>query len=218
MSSYRYDKFFDFFLKKFGEPHSSQPVSQSEIDKYQEKLPEQLFTYWKTLGWCGYGDGLVWMVDSSLYEGILTDWLRGSPFEHRQDLSVVMRTAFGELSIWAKGKGRVIKINPALNVIYHYPDKDANDYTDEEEGEYMRRFWGMQKREYLDYDDESDTPLFDRTFKELGSLKSDEVYGFKHHHALGGAETLDNLEVMKLDVYHDICRQIANPKLITQKL
>ncbi len=67
------------------------------IGRFAHKLPEQLFTYWRQLGWSGYGNGLIWMTNPAGYEAILGDWLQGTPFENRDDLSVIARTAFGSI-------------------------------------------------------------------------------------------------------------------------
>ena len=40
------------------------------------------------------------------------------------------------------------------------------------------------------------------------------MYGLKHARMLGGSITLDNLDIMKIDVYHDIARQMDDPEII----
>jgi len=215
MTDYRFDKFFDFFLKKFGEPHDSKSASEAVIERFAHKLPDQLFSYWRQLGWCGYGNGLIWMTNPAEYEAILENWLQGTPFEDRDDLSVIARTAFGELFVWAKGKGDVLGINPVLNIIYHYTDDEEKNYEGEQENEYMRRFWTKRKKEAADCKDKSDNLIFERTLKKLGVLKPTEVYGFKHHYAIGGDLSLDNVDIMDHAVYHDICCQIAPTQVIT---
>jgi len=114
---YRLDKEFDYFLKKFGEEKECIACDEEVISAYEHKLPEQLFKYWRELGWCAYGDGLIWMVNPTEYEEILENWVSGTVFEDRDDLSVISRTAFGELEVWAKGKGKILEINAHLNTI-----------------------------------------------------------------------------------------------------
>lgn len=117
MTEYRFDEDFDYFLEKFGEPHDNQPIAVEVIDEYRHQLPEQLFTYWRALGACGFHNGLIWMVNPAEYQDILDSWLEGSPFERRNDLSVISRTAFGVLYVWGKSKGIVLKIDPSTNLI-----------------------------------------------------------------------------------------------------
>ena len=214
LKQYELDKGFSHFIKKFGEPENCEPCNEKVITRYEDKLPQQLFQYWEELGWCSYAKGLTWMVNPKEYQDTLKEWLRGTLFEDRDDLSVVSRTAFGELSVWAKGKGKVLGIDPNLNVIYYYPEDDENSFSKEDENEKIRRFWGLKKVNNEDYKDKNENYLFQRALKKFGSLKKDEQYGYKFSPKLGGNELLDNMYIVKLDVYHSIASQLEKPELI----
>lgn len=215
MANYRFDEDFDYFLEKFGEPHDGVPIPEFVIEAYRDKLPEQLFVYWRALGACGFHNGLLWMTNPAEYQDLLDMWLDGSPFESRTDLSVIARSAFGYFYVWGKGKGKVITINPNLNIIYYNPENDTNDFAESEEDFDMRCFWGFSNAAFLDETDESDKPMFARALKKMGQLKSDEMYGYKHRLALGGKEDLSNLDIVKLEVYHNIAQQMEPPQIIT---
>ena len=214
MDKYKDDEYFGYFLEKFGEPENCEPCNEKVITRYEDKLPQQLFEYWRELGWCSYAKGLTWMVNPREYQEILNQWLRGTVFEDRNDLSVISRTAFGELSVWAKSKGEVLKINPNLNVIFYFPEDDENSFSEEDENEDMRRFWALKKIDDEDYKDKNENYLFQRALKKFGSLKKDEQYGYKFSPKLGGNELLDNMYIVKLDVYHSIASQLEKPELI----
>ncbi len=214
MTTYRFDEEFDYFLEKFGEPHDGKPISESAIESYANKLPDQLFTYWRALGASGFYNGLLWMVNPEEYQDILDSWLESSPFEKRTDLSVIARSAFGELEVWEKNKKQIMAINPNINVIYYFPEEDKELESAEEENFNMRCFWGFQNTEDIDKTDSNKNPLFVRALKKLGQLKIDEMYGFSHRLALGGKETLENLEIVKIDVYHDLAQQMEPPQII----
>ena len=139
---YRYDEDFDFFIEDIGKPKECVACDEKIIAAYEHKLPEQLFKYWRELGWCAYGDGLIWMVNPAEYEEVLQNWIEGTVFEDRDDLSVVARTAFGELYIWSKGKGSVLVTNPHLNTLTYFSKKDTNNFDIDEENEDMQEFWG----------------------------------------------------------------------------
>jgi hypothetical protein len=209
MQEYRFDEDFDYMLEKIGEPYDIQKVDEAVIEKYKDKLPEQLFKYWREIGWCGFGNGLLWMVNPAEYEDILTYWLTNSDLGDRDDLSVIARSAFGELYVWASKKGKILTIDPHITMIMYDSEKDeTNYYTKEEEDERMQSYWGILSKVSLDFEDESDQPLFDRALQKLGPLKSDEMYGFKHHYRLGGKMELKNLEISKLEVYQHSASQL----------
>lgn len=196
MKEYKYDKSFDFLLRNLDILKIAHQWDKDIINTYHKKIPNQLITYWNDLGWCGYGNGLYWMVNPKEYDEIIEKWLSGTVFENRDDLSVIARNAFGKIYIWSTGKGEIMNINPATNMISYFPENANRDFSPEDEDEYMRRFWGMSQKEFIDYEDDNDKPLFDRALKKLGMLKTDEVYGFKLPQSLGGSHSLDKLEIM----------------------
>jgi len=221
---YKLDKEFDYFLKKFSKAKECVACDEEVISAYEHKLPEQLFKYWRALGWCAYGDGLIWMVNPAEYEEILENWIEGTVFEDRDDLSVIARNAFGELYIWSKGKGEVLATNPHLSTLTYFIENDENDFTIEECNEDMQEFWGGQDKKFLDYQDDNDPDdlkfkhgLFDRALEKLGPLKSDEMYGFKQNHYLGGKYLIENVEKYKIEIYYDIAKQIKDVEVVVIK-
>jgi hypothetical protein len=213
-TSYRFDEDFDYFLEKFGDPHDSVPIPEAVIEAYRDKLPEQLFIYWRALGACGFKDGLLWIVNPDEYQDVLKRWLKGTPFEYRSDLSVIVRDAFGHLYVWAKGKGLILYISPSVNLLSYRNETDSNDLDLAQENKKMRYFFGGTGAEDGDQADQNEKLLFARALKNLGPVKSDEMYGYSHRLALGGKNLLSNLEIMKLGVHHDIAQQMEPVQII----
>jgi len=211
MAEYRFDELFDFFLEEFGEPYAVQKADERVMKVYKEKLPEQLFTYWRGVGWCGFGEGRMWMVNPSWYEEILSQRLKGTQLENRKDLSVIARDAFGKLYIWAKGKGHLLDIDPNLNTIAFYSDIDKRNLTKEEENRKMHIFWTVQSPEDIELYDEQRKPMFEKVFAKLGKLQADEMYGWKHHIAIGGERSVENMDKQNIFVFHDIANQLEKP-------
>jgi hypothetical protein len=214
MSIYRFDEDFDGFLEDFAPVHDATPIPELVISTYKQRLPERLFTYWRGVGACGFAHGLFWMTDPNEYQDLLDDWLEGTPFEERKDLSVIGRTAFGILKIWAKNKGNVMNIDPHDCVIFYFPKNDKRTMSNEEENIKIQYYFGAKSPRSFDMDDASEKPLFERALKKLGRLKPEQMYGFSHSPMLGGKETLSNLDIVDLDIYHHIARQMQAPEVI----
>jgi hypothetical protein len=53
----------------------SAPRLPPSLEKWRDKLPEQLLTYWQQEGWCEYKDGLFCTVDLDDYEDLVDEWL-----------------------------------------------------------------------------------------------------------------------------------------------
>ncbi len=214
MGEYRFDEDFDGFLEDFGEPQASTPIPDEVVKAYRGILPDQIFKYWAATGACSFHDGLIWMVNPALYQEVLDSWLVDSEFEQRVGLSVFARSAFGELYVWQKGKGKILQIDPLASAVFHYLRIEEKSLSVEEEDEEMRFFWGFVQPEDIDLKDGAGHPLFDQALKKLGRVKEDEMYGYAHRPSIGGAEAIDNLEILKLDVYHDIAQQMDSRQIV----
>ena len=69
----------------------------------------------------------------------------------------------------------------------------------------MRYFWGLKSIDSVDYTDKNGSLLFDKALKKLGTLKSDEQYGYKFNPKLGGNELLENMDKMKYICLSQYC-------------
>ena len=71
--TYTPDEDFADFLTKFGRPFAAKAADEAVLQKYRGILPDQLLTYWRQYGFCGFADGLFWITNPDDYEDILTD-------------------------------------------------------------------------------------------------------------------------------------------------
>jgi hypothetical protein len=99
------DKVFSRFLSKFGGPVDRQEVPASSIERYRGKLPNQLLEYWAEHGWCGYANGIFWIVNPQDYEGVVASWIEGTEFKQRNTYHLIARGAFGDLYLWGEKTG-----------------------------------------------------------------------------------------------------------------
>ena len=203
------DEDFAYFIRKFGEATHRVEVPQAAIDKWRGKLPDRLLTYWKEEGWCGYADGLFWIVDPDDYEDLVDEWLEGSKLEQVDMFHVIARTAFGKLYLCGESTGRSLTINCATHAMFALTrDFKKQDQRDRDIS--IGAFLGLSK-DGCDLYDDSDHPLFARALETLGPLGSDELYGFEPAIVLGGEMLLENLRKVKLDQHLTILRQFAAP-------
>ena len=211
MAEYRFDEDFDYFLKKFGEPQDCQKADEKVIEAYRHKLPKQIFIYWRELGWCSYGEGRIWIVNPAEYEEVLKERMKGTKYENRNDLSIIARSAFGVLYVWSSAKGKLMDIDPNQNTINVYSDVDINKLSNEKENEEMRFFWGGKQLKYMELMDKNWNPMFEKVFTKLGKLQSNEMYGWKHHIAISGERSVENMTKQNIFVFHDIANQLEKP-------
>jgi len=85
---------FSNFIEEFGSPIERREVPTSSIQRYRGKLPDQLLEYWREHGWCGYGDGIFWMVNPQDYDAIVESWLEGTELEGFDNYHVIAHQPF----------------------------------------------------------------------------------------------------------------------------
>jgi len=182
------DEAFAIFLEEFGSPIERREVPTSSIQRYRGKLPDQLLEYWREHGWCGYGDGIFWMVNPQDYDGVVESWLEGTELEGFDNYHAIARSAFGDLYLWGETSGASLKITSILsryrvhNSIYVGDKMDAG----------IRAFMVSKRADTNDYGD-----LFKPAKRKLGRLHPDEMYGFTPAIMLGGPDKLEHLEKVK---------------------
>jgi hypothetical protein len=194
------DKVFPRFVEKFGGAIDRREVPLSSIDRYQGKLPKLLLEYWADHGWCGYGDGIFWIVNPQEYEGVVASWIEGTKLQERDTYHLIARSAFGDLYLFGEKTGFSLKIS---SVISRYVINNL-DFRTEEMDRHLQGFLLTREVDANNYGD-----LFKPAKKKLGTLRNNEMYGFVPALMLGGPDTLDHLEKVKAVEHLTLLSQIA---------
>ena len=194
------DEDFAFFIKNFGPGAHRLEVPELSIARYKNKLPDQLISYWKDQGWCGYGNGIFWTVNPEDYEGVLTQWIEDSGLNFEDDLHVVARSAFGGLYVWGERGGYCLTISSYLG---RYSRRTSR-FTGENVDFGVRVFFSSMDPKYNDVVD-----LFAPAMEKLGILNSDEIYGFVPALALGGSMDLKYLQKVKVIEHLEFISQLS---------
>ncbi|RAU39809.1 MULTISPECIES: GAD-like domain-containing protein [unclassified Pseudomonas] len=191
---------FSRFLEKFGGPVDRQDVPVSSIERYRGKLPNQLLEYWAEHGWCGYGDGIFWIVNPQEYERVVDSWLEGTEFEKRDTYHLIARGAFGDLYLWGEKTGFSLKITSVFSrcVIHDF------EPTPEQMDRKLQDFIVSRKVDSNDVEE-----WFKPARKKLGTLRHNEMYGFVPALALGGSASLDHVEKLEAVEHLILLSQLA---------
>ncbi|WDY56098.1 GAD-like domain-containing protein [Pseudomonas sp. PSKL.D1] len=182
------DEVYSIFLETVGGVCHRQEVPPTSVERYQGLLPDLLLDYWKEHGWCGYGDGIFWLVNPQEYEGVLASWLISSSFNPDDTYHVIARNAFGDLYLWGEKTGPSLRIYCNVSRYMHNPINRLPQAMNRA----LQAFLLSLNREYLDFDD-----LFDLARRKLGVVSQDEIYGFTPALQLGGSATLKCIEKVK---------------------
>jgi len=193
------DKYFKEFLdgEGFAPAIDCRPVDEKTLQLYKGRLPDQLLSYWREFGFCGYGEGLFWTVNPAEYEDLLGMWLGNTSLWNREKYHVIARTAFGEMYVIGEESLDDTIINPHLcNILPGDPPEKI--LSNDEKSRYIGIFFDSQDKDSLDIADINDKPLFKRVLEKLGPLKYDEMYTFVPALATGGKADIENVQITKL--------------------
>ncbi|MEM5514208.1 GAD-like domain-containing protein [Pseudoalteromonas sp. AS84] len=194
-----FDDFYNY--EGFGPSIKASIPNQETLDFYKDRLPERLIEYWKEYGFCGWGDGIFWLVNPSEYHDILQTWLQGTEFAKREEQGidsyyVIGRSAFGDLIVWGSTSGQSIDINSNFGMLF--PTDNSTDLEEDGETLTVDLFFATMSKDPLDEKDVDEKLLFERACKKLGPLEFDEMYAFVPALALGGTNKLENLKKVKV--------------------
>ncbi|MAF03907.1 GAD-like domain-containing protein [Herbaspirillum sp.] len=206
------DEDFEYFISNFGEATKSSPVPSEILEKWRDKLPDQLLKYWEQEGWCEYANGLFCTVDPDDYEDIVDEWLADTGLDEIDAFHVIARSAFGTLYVSGEKTGRSVTIVCARNMISALKNKLIIKNMEDQDSS-IRSFFVSSDFARFDMEDENGQPLFERARSKLGPLEPHEIYGFEPAIVLGGKIRLENLVKVKTNVHLTILRQFAEPEL-----
>ena len=206
------DECFEYFLGNFGPQFDRVRPSISDIEKFRPKLPAKLLEYWQDFGWGGFHDGLFWLVNPSEYTEVVSAWLGDTNIQGRDNYFAVARTAFGRLFLWNKSYGQAVTISPLLAEIITRPTNKSVLAGDDVSA--VEAFLATKEPNSLDIEDEKEKKIFKRAVKKLGTLKSDEMYGFEPALVIGGTPKLENLTKVKIIEHLILLQQFGDVEVL----
>ncbi|KMJ45723.1 GAD-like domain protein [Xenorhabdus khoisanae] len=207
------DEDFEYFIKKFGEATQHNAVSDQAIEKWRDKLPNQLLNYWKNEGWNSYQNGLFSIVNPDNYEDIVDMWLEDTPFESMDSYHVIARSGFGKLYLCGQETGTNISISCIFNTIF-YGKEEFYKKTPKELDFDIATFFSSQTIKSLDMKGSKKTGIFPQAIEKYGSLNENQIFGFEPAIILGDEAKLENVKKLDMHIHLDILRQLSEPDII----
>lgn len=208
------DEDFNAFLEVMGQPFYSVKVSKETIHKYRGRLPDKLLEYWQAYGFCGFHNGLFWIVNPEEYEGEVEDWLIDSPLLKKDKYYVIARSGFGDLFLWGEKRGYRYKVTSSMGWAIEQ-DGNEKDITKGKTDDALQAFFCcVPSISTLDTEDNNGKPLFERAVKKFGPLNSDEIFGFEPSLIVGGKASLKNIAKVNIHVHLSILAQFEQIEIL----
>lgn len=220
--SFLIDEDFKWFLQQFGSPQNSISAENSTVEKYRNKLPDRLLDYWREYGFCGFSNGLLWLVNPEEYEETMHLWLKGTEVFQLDKFHVIARSGFGVLYLWGEQSGQSWNIEQLDGRIFNNgndEDKISSGLGDE----LIKEFFGVIGKENIDLKDvDTRKPIFEKAVKDHNPLLPDEMFTFEPAPLLGGKRSFKSIKKVNFFVQSDILasmgqREIMDIKGLTKK-
>ncbi len=215
VDEFRLDEDFEWFLEQFGIPTSNQTVTTDIINKYRGKLPSRLLEYWQEYGFCGFMDGLFWIVNPDDFEDTLDAWIGNTEIVEKDAYYVIARSAFGELYVWGKEHGFKYLIDPNQGWLI---EKKGNkqDINQGNENDAIQLFFYLKRPKSFNLEDINDEPLFEQCKILHKPLAYDEMYAFEPALFLGGEPTLENIAKVNIFAHLSMLASFGQKELVDQ--
>jgi hypothetical protein len=169
-------------------------LDPSTIDRYAEAVPEALLSVWREHGLATTASGFVRLVDPSSLVDLVAETT-----ERFGDSIPLFTTALGDIGVLKNGYVEILK----------YRHGRVSTLTDRPEWLFkiIGTTTGREDSDHLDW-----SPYPDAV-ERLGVPAPDECFGFTPLLVLGGPETADALQVVKLREHVLLITQFAGPLL-----
>lgn len=157
-------------------------VPQEIIDRYKDKVPEQMVEFWKTYGFGSFQRGYLKSINPDEWIDVLQEISN-----HFRDGVPLFATAMGDFIVWDGKSVQDFKVC--------YDDIDIISSG-------MKFFFGdlYDEDDYTMKNDFKWDPYIE-ALEKYGSVSYNECFGYTPLLALGGSEKVENLEKVKLREY-----------------
>lgn len=203
----------ELFFSEFGEPFSKKKLVNEEVERYRSKLPNALLKMWSQYGFCGFKNGLLWLVNPTDYEEVMDEWVGDTSIVEEDACYVIARNGFGDLYLWGENTGYNYKINTRMGWIL--PRRKGKKHIDSKRiDDAFGTFLAYKEAVEMDTKDNNNKYLFDRAVKKLGPLATDEMFGFEPALVAGGECKLENIVKVNIFTHLSILAQLGERSIM----
>jgi hypothetical protein len=190
-------KWFEEFLTGYRIDDVIRP-SEADIEAYRGKLPDYLLRFWSNHGWCSWSDCQYWLCYPALPKPVLDYVFRGDPEFDPDRMYAIGFTAFGAIDIWYGDA--MIRLNLPRDSV----SLDRRSFDEEHQREWTDEVMiglglsGRLSPATPPWEDENYKNMMPKAREVLGPLSWGEIYGFVPALSLGGRNTIQHVQKLRM--------------------
>lgn len=212
--AFQLDERFEWFLEQFGEPQNPVAASDELLNKYKDILPHRLLEYWQEYGFCGFKNGLFWIVNPEEYKESMECWINGTEVQNFDTFHVIARTGFGSMLLWGKKTGHSWRIDIIDGQIF-FKRNDEKRIQNEGENASLMGFFGVISPENVDLEDvDTNESIFEQAVAKFGPLEADEMFTFEPALFLGGEQTIKTVNKVNFFIQSEILASMGQREIM----
>ncbi|MNF49382.1 GAD-like domain protein [compost metagenome] len=201
------------FLQEFGRPTEYISADERVLQHFSGKVPPILIDFWRKIGFSVFKNGLLTVVNPLEWIEATDEWLEDTGLDELDEFIPIFKGAFGNFHLFGIKTGHRPTLSPVTGFIFA-DDKNASSFISKGGDWVIKMLFGLRETRNFDIKDDDGAPLFDRAVAKLGSLKSDEMFGFVPLPMLGGTFKLELLQKYDAQVHLSILRQMTEVKVV----
>ena len=152
-------------------------MPQEVIEKYRDRVPEELVEIWEKQGLGTFLDGYIKLINPEDY----IEFVKETFFDGNNEIPIGI-SAFGDVVTWHKN---------AYVAILEYKIEDVDILIKS-----FKHFLKFYRNEYIL--EKLDTSLYNEAVAKFGPLEYDECFGFVPILPLGGKKDVEHMDKVKI--------------------
>ena len=177
-----------------------QKASEEVMNKYKNKIPEQVLDIWQNYGFGSFLNGYLKIVNPDDYEEVLKETYIQTEVEKIKNTTVLFATGMGDL---------IILEETEEEDRYMYIIKYRKGVFNNVLGGAYCFFRFLEDKEFISL--ELDIDMYNKAIQKYGEPAYDECFGYVPLLGLGGKDTVDNLKKVKLKEHIYIINDLVGP-------
>lgn len=187
---------FDEFVSHYPTYKLVEKPSEQMIRSYEGKLPEPILTFWREYGWGMFMNGYLRFVNPADFQEVADECIENIGY---QSIPIAV-SAFGDLFVWERdgdgyvnffdlrhSKSEIIGTLKGLDLLFNKKLTDESIWT---------RLHAEQ---------------YSEAASKLGVPGFDQCFGYVPLLALGGSESVNNLQLVDVQTHMAIMAQAVGP-------
>ncbi|MBP1853599.1 GAD-like domain-containing protein [Rhizobium halophytocola] len=170
----------------------------AQIEAYRGKLPDYLLQFWMDHGWCSWSNGQYWLCDPALAKPVIDYVFMGDPDLDPEKMFAFGYTAFGEIDIWYGDA--TIRLNLLMDKVRVEPRYFNEEHQRFQTDKMMigSSVAGRVSPAIAPWEDPNYNNMMPQALERLGRLQWGEIYGFVPALSMGGQNSVDNLQKVRM--------------------